>query len=211
MHSGEGDLLRLKKIVKEETKDKIKEKIKEYNLKEKKREKKEFNLETIKKELKIPLPKPQKRIVQKIPSVLRIPEPRLPPKFQYLKPQPTSKEIDLGKLNPLIKDPLVKLIECDGPDERLIVQGAMGRKPTNIVLNKEEIDEIINKFSETSKIPVHTGIYRVVVGRLILLSIISEIIGSKFIIKKMAFNNQLIKNIPQNRPPYKFTPRNNLR
>ncbi len=196
-HSQKGEILELKKIIKEEkkeTKDKVKGQLKE------KKPKKEFKeLETkLKKSLELPEPA-QKQAQRKLPQtpqqpqrkpILRIPTPRLPQTFQYLRPTPTSKEIDIGKLNPLIKDPLVNLIECDGPEEPVVVQGAMGRKPTNIFLNKDEIDNIIKKFSEKSKIPIHTGTYRVVAGRLILTAIISDVLGSKFVIKKMRYNLQ---------------------
>lgn len=121
-----------------------------------------------------------------IPNVLRIPEPRLPEAFSYLKPLPTSIDIELGKLDPLIKDTNVRIIECNGPDENVIVEGNMGRKPTGIILNQEEINDIINKFSEKTKIPISTGIYRVVIGKFLFLAIISEVVSSKFVIRKMA-------------------------
>jgi len=120
-------------------------------------------------------------------KTLTIPEPKLPPHLQYLKPTIRDIEIDLEKLNSLIKDPAVKIIECNGPDEHIFVRGSMGVKPTNIVLSKEEITKVIKKFSEISKIPVHEGVYRVVAGRFILSAIISEVVGSKFIIKKMLY------------------------
>jgi len=119
---------------------------------------------------------------------LSIPEPRLPMRFQYLKPIPRNVQIDLEKLNPLIKDPLVKSIECNGPDENIIVRGGMGIKPTTIILTNEEILQVIKKFSETAKIPIHEGVFRVAVGKLVLLATISEVIGTKFIIKKMIYN-----------------------
>lgn len=129
----------------------------------------------------------QDRRISRIPPALRIPEPILPSAFQYLRPYPTPKEIDLGKLNPLIKDPFVRVIECNGEDEPLVVEGTMGRKITKIVLNKEEINGIINRFSEEGKIPIKQGIHRIVAGRLILSVIVSEIISTKFIIRKMMF------------------------
>lgn len=121
---------------------------------------------------------------------LVIPETRLPQRLSYIKPIPTKKEIDLGKLNPLIQDPFVKEIECYGEDMHIIVRGNMGIKKTNIILEKSEIDEIIKKISEATKIPAAQGIYKVVVGRLIFFAIISEIIGSKFIIKKMLYSQR---------------------
>ncbi len=119
---------------------------------------------------------------------LKIPEPYLPETVQHLRPIPTDKEIDLGKLNPLIKDPLVKTIEYSSANEKIIVTGGMGRKPTSIVLTKEEADEIINRFSHFARIPIHEGFFRVAIGRLVLSAIVSNIdsIGSKFIIQKLS-------------------------
>ncbi len=125
--------------------------------------------------------------LRKIKPVLRIPETRLPQTFQYLKPTPTNTEIDLGRLNAFVRDPLVKVIECNGSDENIIVHGSMGTKPTNIILKKEEIDEIIKKFAEAAKIPQDEGIFKAVFGKLILSAIISETVGSKFIIRKMMY------------------------
>jgi hypothetical protein len=122
----------------------------------------------------------------RIPAPLKIPESRLPETVQYLRPIPTSRMIDLGKLHPLIRDPLVKVIECNGPDEKIIVIGAMGRKNTKIILTKEEIDNTINKFSEAAKIPVHEGVFKVVFGTLIFSAMISEVVSSKFLIRKMS-------------------------
>ena len=119
---------------------------------------------------------------------LFIPEPKLPSHLEYLQPIPTAGvEIDLFKLNPLIQDAAVRIIEVN-PDERVIVSGIMGTMPVNIILNKEDIDRVINKFSEASKIPISEGIYKIVVGNLVLSAIVSETISSKFIIKKMLIN-----------------------
>ena len=91
----------------------------------------------------------------------------------------------LGKIDPLIEDPFVKIIECEGAGKYLIVKGKMGEKQTGIILNKNEIDEVIHKFEIETKIPAQEGIYKVVLGRLVFLAIISEVVGSKFIIRKM--------------------------
>jgi len=116
---------------------------------------------------------------------LRIPEPKLPEEFQYLKPTPSGKEIALGKLQPLADDPNVQTIECEGPDKPIIVTGGMGRKPTATKLSDMEIEEVIKKFSEASKIPAEVGVFKVVVGRFIFSAIISEVVPSRFFIKKM--------------------------
>lgn len=116
---------------------------------------------------------------------LSIPESKFPVHIQYIKPSPINKEIELGKINPLIRDSMVRVIECHGPGENLVVQGNMGTKKTGIILSREEINEAIEKFSRETKIPIQEGIFKVVAGRLVLMAIISEVVGSKFIIKKM--------------------------
>ena len=183
LHSAEGEVLQLQNLMKEQIKEEkvqIAHSIKR-NIPKKTEELKKEGLN---------FHKIFKRVRPRFYSQTRtfsIPEPKLPPHLQYLKPVPKNIKIDLDKLNPLIKDPAIKIIECNGPDEHIFVKGSMGAKPTDIVLNKEEINKIIKKFSEISKIPLQTGVYRIVAGRLILSAIVSEIVGSKFIIKKMLY------------------------
>ena len=108
-----------------------------------------------------------------------------------IRPYPTETEIELGKLNPLIKNPAVKIIECNGPDEALTIKGATGTKNLDMTLTKDEINRIIETFSHVAKIPVQEGIFKVVVGKLILSAIVSNVIGSKFIITKITYYPEL--------------------
>jgi hypothetical protein len=130
--------------------------------------------------------------------ILKISEPKLPSHLQYLQPIPVEKTIELGKIEALIKDSAVKIIECHGPDERIKVKGLMGSKPTSIILNEEEIKSIIKEFSKKSKIPIHEGVYRVAVGCFVLSAIISNAIPPKFIIEKMKYPQQIKHGIPRN-------------
>jgi hypothetical protein len=123
--------------------------------------------------------------------VLKIPEPKLPEEFRYLKPVASRKEIDLDKLNPLVYDSGIKKIECDGPNKPVIVSGNMGRKPTEIVLSNNEIEDIVERFSRAARIPADVGLFRVVIGNLIFSAIISDVVPSRFMIIKMASSNQI--------------------
>lgn len=207
VNSGGSEIFQLQNTLKEEEKEAKKEIRKEKKIIKQiiaKKQEPLFDLEKrapIDKDLFKNFSRPP---VNRRPRVLRIPEPKLPSKFQYLVPMPTKREIELGKLNSLIRDPAVRTIECGGPDANLFVRGTMGGKSTNIILNKEEIKEIIQKFSMASKIPVSEGVFRVVIGRLILSAIVSEVIGSKFIIRKMIYHPIPVSqqgNVP--RPPQK--------
>ncbi len=183
--SNSAPFFELKKIVDEEEKNKEEEIIqRKEEIKEIIKEKSD-NKKIIQSDLKLkinpkrPLPIFQGR------KVLRIPQPKLPSNLSYLRPTATALTIDLGKLNPFIKDFNVKEIECNGPDEKLIVRGLMGEKSTAVTLSKEEINEIIDKISKEEKIPADEGIFRVVVGNLNFSAIISEVVGTKFLIKKI--------------------------
>jgi len=167
----------LHKISKKETHDKLLPKEKELN-------NKEF-IEFLSKPLQTHNTKIHFKKIQQKP-ILRIPEPTLSPALRYLTPTPTNQQIDLEKLNPLIQDPLIQTIECEGKDQQIIVKGNIGTKKTNIILNEKEIKDIIKRFSEVAKIPIQEGIFKVVVGKLVLSSIVSQIVGTKFIITKIS-------------------------
>jgi hypothetical protein len=131
-----------------------------------------------------PIKREQPRIMQMPDASLLLPEPKVPIYLQNLKPtNKTLEEIDFWKITPFVKDNMVRVIEAS-PDEKVIVSGAVGSKTTDVTLSKEDITRIINRFSELSKIPTNEGIYRVIVGNLTLSAIISETLGSKFVIKK---------------------------
>lgn len=127
-----------------------------------------------------------RRVPVRVAPVLRMPETRLPPQFAYLRPTATTEtEIRLEKLDPLLYDPAVSVIESHGPDQAIIVRGSMGTKPTDIFLSKDEITQIIQEFSKKAKIPAGEGAVKIALGRYILSAIISEEAGSRFIIQKL--------------------------
>jgi len=174
-------------IKKEVIKEKAKEAVKEYKKPLKLSPKKQIKVITS--ESFKPLPKPFK--IQPKRRLI-IPKPNLPARLQYLKPHPTSAQIDLGKLNPLIQDPMVQSIECNGPNENIIVQ-TPAERVTKIKLSKQEVDETINTFSKASRIPIYEGIFRAAHGKLIISAIISNVVENKFIIKKIKIPSTFLK------------------
>lgn len=132
---------------------------------------------------------PPKKVVRLIERFLKVPEPKLPPHLSYLKPAMTNIPVNLGQLNILVADHNVKTIECNGADKNIVVTGTMGVKNTSIILSEDEIMEIVNSFSAASKIPVQEGLVKIAAGRLVLVAIVSEVVGSKFIIRKIALES----------------------
>jgi hypothetical protein len=134
--------------------------------------------------------KPQKEIfpfnLNFIKPRRRIQEPQLPTTVRHLRPSPTEIQIDLGKLNSLAKDPLVKIIEVPGKNQKVLVSGMMGNKHTKIVLSENEIREIVKRFAFFSKIPLEEGFFKAAVGNFVLSAILSDQeSGSRFVLKKI--------------------------
>lgn len=99
--------------------------------------------------------------------------------------QPTTTQISsLTKLSPLIKDPAITEIECPGANESLLVKKGGAIQQTKVILTENEIKSILNEFSEKTKIPIIEGTFKAALDNLIMIAVISEILGPRFIIQK---------------------------
>jgi len=140
----------------------------------------------------------------KVPSPQALPKALPQPTVPKLKPQPTPRtpskiegEIDLGKLNGFLTDKAVTLIECPGPNKFIFVKKAGQVNLTKTALSQEEIEAIIENFSEKSRIPVIGGVFKASVGNLTITAVVSEFVGSKFIIYKASPYSILEKQTQQ--------------
>ncbi|MDP3027294.1 MAG: hypothetical protein Q8N63_06295 [Nanoarchaeota archaeon] len=113
------------------------------------------------------------------------------PTYQHLEtiteiPQkpPLPGEVDLIRLNAFLYDKEISIIECPGPGKIISVKKAGTHALTQITIAPEEINKIIQNFSEKSRITVIGGIFKASVGSLIITAVISEFVGSRFIIYK---------------------------
>jgi len=92
--------------------------------------------------------------------------------------------LNLGKLGGLLADKSVTEIECPGPGKFILVKKVSQVNITRITLSQDEINNIIEAFSEQARIPIISGIFKAAVGDLTILAVISEFVGSRFIIYK---------------------------
>ena len=90
---------------------------------------------------------------------------------------------DLGKLNIFMKNPEITSIECNGPDNVIIIK--KGTLPINTitVLSNDEINDIIHKFSVATKTEI-TPIYKASYENLVMTAFISPLIGTRFVLIK---------------------------
>jgi hypothetical protein len=140
------------------------------------------------------LPRPaSKNLTMKIPH-LQPPKPSIQPahKKEELK---KSKEIHsslptlitveaLNKLNNLMLDPTVQTIECPGPGKQVTVYRSGFIQNTNIFLTTDEIKKIMSEISEITKIPIIPGVFKAALGNFVITSVVSEFVGTRFIIQK---------------------------
>lgn len=92
--------------------------------------------------------------------------------------------VGMKRIEPLIRDPNIRGIECSGSGKNLIVKFRNKMNTSKIILTEEDIKRIIEYFSTNARIPVMGGILKAAVGSLIISAVISEYSGSKFIISK---------------------------
>jgi len=98
---------------------------------------------------------------------------------------------EFSKIAPLLRDPSVFSVECSGPNRPLTVMRTGQKQITKIILTKEEIKLILKKASLESHIPLFEGVFKVAIENILINAVVSEMLGSKFIIKKQ------IPGIPQ--------------
>lgn len=119
------------------------------------------------------------------PRALEI-TPSLTPTMQKPSPPPqTMPGIPvLERLRPFIADPTVQIISCPGPDKNLLITRFGAPQQTNIILIAEEIKSFLKDISEKTRIPLLTGLFKVAYQNLVITAVVSEFVGTKFLIEK---------------------------
>ena len=101
---------------------------------------------------------------------------------------PKSEEVELkrdyGKIMLLLNDVSVSTIDCPGPDKQIFVVRAGQREITKISLSAVDIRELLEKLADGAHVPLMEGVFRVSVDGLSVSAVVSEMLGSKFVVKK---------------------------
>ena len=97
---------------------------------------------------------------------------------------------NLSKIEGLVKDNSIVSIDCPGPGKFIILRNTLGRQViTKSVLMKEDIDSVLNYFSNETRIPRIGGIFKAIIGNLVITAIDSDVAGPRFIITKIVQRN----------------------
>ncbi len=92
----------------------------------------------------------------------------------------------MKKLLPLLLDPSVQSIECKGEGQRILVLRGPSVQISNITLSKEEINSLMKEISEKTRIPLIQGLFKAAFENFIITAVISDFVGTRFIIEKKA-------------------------
>ena len=137
--------------------------------------------------LLVPIIMPKRPARPMIPRQMPLapaPAPAQPTAQAPAAPQGATLSQDYGKITPLLNDPSVSTIECSGAGKPLMIIRAGQKQGTRIALTAEEIKEILHKVSDAVHIPLLEGVFRAAVDNFNINAVISEMIGSRFVIKK---------------------------
>lgn len=108
------------------------------------------------------------------------------------KPAPAISEkiivFSMGKINPLISDRDIQMIECPGAGKQILIYKSGVIQNTNIVLDKGEINLLMKEFSKKTKIPLISGVFKAALDNFIITAVISDFIGTRFILQKKDFS-----------------------
>jgi len=96
---------------------------------------------------------------------------------------PAKPLVTFGKLDILLNDPAMQILECPGPGKRINIKKYGNVEQTDITLTQDEISDIIDKFSKQTNLPL-TQVFKAKIQNLEITAFISPVVGSKFMIVK---------------------------
>lgn len=92
--------------------------------------------------------------------------------------------INLGKITSVLLDPAVFGVECQGPGKNLLVNRSGAIQAASLSLTKDEINMLMEEFSDKTRIPLVDGVFKAAFQDLILTAVVSDFVGTRFIIQK---------------------------
>ena len=136
------------------------------------------NQSTMQKSIRPPIQQVQRTIV-------RPPVAKQPIKVEVPQNQPpiSSEDINFGRINMFVQDPLVSYIDCPGENRDITIRKVGRIMKVELTLKKEEIFEIIKSFSEKTHIPLIEGMLKAKFKNLEIAAIVSQN-DSSFVLKK---------------------------
>jgi hypothetical protein len=126
--------------------------------------------------------------IEALPQQVRLAEPKVVVKTVQVAPLQKSGEEPrvyiMDALNPILADPSVQNINCPGPDRYLLVTRMGLVQSSNMRFAAEDINNFMKDISQKTRIPLLPGLFKVAYGNYIVTAVVSEFVGTKFIIER---------------------------
>ena len=98
---------------------------------------------------------------------------------------PKSPSAPLASATPLkmlLEDSSINAIECQGPAKQLVLRKQGATMLSSVTLSESDIQKQIEQWSNTTDTPISNGVLRAYNENLTITAVISELIGSRFIV-----------------------------
>jgi len=93
------------------------------------------------------------------------------------------------KIDTLLRNSMISLIECFGPDKPLGIVLRGMKQRTKIVLSKDEIKNFLEKIAGEARVPLIEGVFHAAVDDFVINSVVSDEIGSRFVLRRVGVSN----------------------
>lgn len=103
---------------------------------------------------------------------------------------------NISKINNIVNDPSVISMECPGPGKPILVNKSGITQTAQILLTKEEIESFLTDVSRRTKVPIVQGVFKAAIGNLIITAVVSDFVGSRFLVEKKNPTNTQIPGPP---------------
>lgn len=127
-------------------------------------------------------------IPRPLPSLSNLPLPppslRASHSFQMPKDYKMSSTGEYGKLEQFLKENSITVIECSGPNKEITIVRDGDKQLTKVTLSKEEINKLLELIAKKSNLPIIEGVFKAQVDNFEINAVISDVIGTRFILRK---------------------------
>jgi hypothetical protein len=131
-------------------------------------------------------------VLSVVPSITTHPSGVIPLKVDTSQKTSEVPVIDLGKVNDLLSDSEVYVVECSGPGKFLSVKRPKGVTTSSISLSEDEIKRIIANFASASNVYPTEGVFNAQFKNFSLVAVMSELAGSRFVLTRYLDVSKLI-------------------
>ena len=99
-----------------------------------------------------------------------------------------AKESAWSKIQTLVKNKDIQIIECPGPDKPILIHEKGSLAKISLSMSEEEIINLLKTIAQENAVPFAHGVMKIKSQNYSLTAVVSEFAGSRFIIYNNSYN-----------------------